>query len=71
MSSHHVLCLAIGRIISLYVIRYRVRQPLRENTHIVSYWFCGAIKGNRIDLYFDSRQDAMNWGMKTVKVTIL
>ena len=31
----------------------------------------GAIKGNRIDLYFDSRQEAMNWGMKTVKVTIL
>lgn len=31
----------------------------------------GAIKGNRIDLYFDSHQEAMNWGIKTVKVTIL
>lgn len=31
----------------------------------------GAIKGNRIDLYFDSRQEAMNWGMRTVEVTIL
>ncbi len=31
----------------------------------------GAIKGNRIDLYFDSRQEALNWGMRTVKVTIL
>jgi 3D (Asp-Asp-Asp) domain-containing protein len=31
----------------------------------------GAIKGNRIDLYFDSHQEAMNWGMKTIKVTIL
>lgn len=30
-----------------------------------------AIRGNRIDLYFDSRQEAMNWGMKTIKVTIL
>lgn len=30
-----------------------------------------AIKGNRIDLYFDSREEAMNWGMKTVNVTIL
>jgi len=30
-----------------------------------------AIKGNRIDLYFDSRQEAINWGMKTIKVTIL
>jgi len=31
----------------------------------------GAIKGNRIDLYFESRQEALDWGMKTVKVTIL
>lgn len=30
-----------------------------------------AIKGNRIDLFFDSHQEALNWGMKTVKVTIL
>jgi len=30
-----------------------------------------AIKGNRIDLFFDSRQEALNWGMKTIKVTIL
>ncbi|MEN6350463.1 MAG: 3D domain-containing protein [Syntrophomonas sp.] len=30
-----------------------------------------AIKGNRIDLYFDSREEAMTWGMKTVNVTIL
>lgn len=31
----------------------------------------GAIKGNRIDLFFDSHQEALNWGMRTVKVTIL
>lgn len=31
----------------------------------------GAIKGNRIDLFFDSRQEALNWGIRTVKVTIL
>lgn len=31
----------------------------------------GAINGNRIDLYFDSHQEAMNWGMKAVKVSIL
>jgi 3D (Asp-Asp-Asp) domain-containing protein len=30
-----------------------------------------AIKGNRIDLYFDSHGEAMNWGMRTVNVTIL
>ena len=31
----------------------------------------GAIKGNRVDLYFDTHQQALNYGMKTVKVTIL
>lgn len=30
----------------------------------------GAIKGNRIDLFFDSKAEAYNWGMKTVKVYI-
>ncbi len=30
-----------------------------------------AIKGYRIDLYFDTHQQALNYGMKTVKVTIL
>lgn len=30
-----------------------------------------AINGNRIDLYFDSRQEALNWGMRTINVTIL
>jgi 3D (Asp-Asp-Asp) domain-containing protein len=30
-----------------------------------------AIKGNRIDLFFDTHQQALKWGMKTVKVTIL
>ncbi len=30
-----------------------------------------AIKGNRIDLFFNSHQEALNWGKKTVKVTIL
>ncbi len=31
----------------------------------------GAIKGNRIDLCFDSRREALNWGRRTVKVHIL
>lgn len=31
----------------------------------------GAIKGNRIDLYFDSHQDALNFGRQTKEVTIL
>jgi len=31
----------------------------------------GAIKGNRIDLFFNSKGEAYNWGMRTVKVTIM
>lgn len=31
----------------------------------------GAIKGNRIDLYFDSHQEALNFGRQTKKVTII
>lgn len=30
-----------------------------------------AIKGNRIDLYFESRQDALHFGKKTLKVYVL
>ena len=31
----------------------------------------GAIKGNRIDLYFDSHQEALNFGRQTKQVTII
>lgn len=31
----------------------------------------GAIKGNKIDLYFDSHQEALNFGRQTKEVTIL
>lgn len=31
----------------------------------------GAIKGDRIDLYFENHQDAMNFGRQTKQVTIL
>lgn len=30
----------------------------------------GAIVGNRIDLCFNSHQEALNWGIRTVKVTV-
>lgn len=30
----------------------------------------GAIQGNRIDLFFDSKQEAFDWGMRTIKVTV-
>lgn len=31
----------------------------------------GAIKGNKIDVFIPSKQGALNWGRKTVKVTVL
>ncbi|WP_253896132.1 3D domain-containing protein [Solibacillus sp. R5-41] len=31
----------------------------------------GAIKGNRIDVFIPSQQDAINFGVKQLKVTIL
>ena len=31
----------------------------------------GAIKGNKIDVFFPSQQDALNWGRKTVTIKIL
>ncbi len=30
----------------------------------------GAIKGNKIDLYFDTHQEALNWGRQEVEVKI-
>lgn len=30
----------------------------------------GAIKGNRIDLCFSTHQEALNWGIKTVTITV-
>ncbi|WP_306798681.1 PcsB-like coiled-coil domain-containing protein [Oceanobacillus saliphilus] len=31
----------------------------------------GAIKGNKIDVFVPTRQEALNWGVRTVKVTIV
>lgn len=31
----------------------------------------GAIKGNKVDLYFDTEADCYNWGVRDVTVTIL
>ncbi|WP_238473803.1 3D domain-containing protein [Paenisporosarcina cavernae] len=30
-----------------------------------------AIKGNKIDVFFDTRSEALNWGRRTVKIKIL
>lgn len=51
--------------------------PLGTKLYIEGYGYAiaqdtgGAIKGNRIDLYFDSEQEAYNWGIKNIKVYIL
>ena len=31
----------------------------------------GAIKGNRIDLYFNSHQEALNWGVQEIEVSLI
>jgi 3D (Asp-Asp-Asp) domain-containing protein len=31
----------------------------------------GAIKGNRIDIYFDSHSDALNWGRRTIEIEVI
>lgn len=51
--------------------------PMGTRLYVEGYGFGiaadqgNAIKGNRIDLFFDTREEALNWGMRTVKVTIL
>ena len=30
----------------------------------------GAIKGNKLDLYFDTHQEALNWGVKILEVKL-
>jgi 3D (Asp-Asp-Asp) domain-containing protein len=31
----------------------------------------GAIKGNRIDIYFDSHEDALKWGRQQIEIEVL
>ncbi|TWD99609.1 3D (Asp-Asp-Asp) domain-containing protein [Neobacillus bataviensis] len=51
--------------------------PLGSKVHVEGYGEAvagdtgGAIKGNRIDVFIPSEQDAINFGVKQVKVTIL
>lgn len=51
--------------------------PLGTKVHVEGYGEAvagdtgGAIKGNKIDIYMKSQEDAINFGRKTVKVTIL
>ncbi|WP_394583947.1 LysM peptidoglycan-binding domain-containing protein [Cytobacillus firmus] len=51
--------------------------PLGTKVHVEGYGEAvagdtgGAIKGNKIDIFIPSQEDAINFGRKTVKVTIL
>lgn len=51
--------------------------PMGTRLYVEGYGYAlagdqgNAIKGNRIDLFFDSHQEASNYGIKTIKVTIL
>jgi 3D (Asp-Asp-Asp) domain-containing protein len=51
--------------------------PLGSKVYVEGYGYAVAgdkgssIKGNKIDIFVPSKKDAINWGRKTVKVTIL
>lgn len=51
--------------------------PLKTRLYIEGYGYAtamdtgGAIKGNRIDLFFNTKAEALKWGRKSVKVFIL
>ena len=51
--------------------------PLGTRMYIVGYGYAtaadtgGVIKGNKIDVFKDTRQEAINWGRRTVRVYIL
>jgi 3D (Asp-Asp-Asp) domain-containing protein len=51
--------------------------PLGSKVYVEGYGYAtaadtgGAIKGNRIDIFFADKKDAVNWGVKEVSVKIL
>ncbi|WP_294379623.1 3D domain-containing protein [uncultured Clostridium sp.] len=51
--------------------------PFYTAVHVEGYGYAiaadcgGAIKGNKIDVYFDTAQDCYNWGVRDVTVTLL
>jgi 3D (Asp-Asp-Asp) domain-containing protein len=51
--------------------------PLGSKVYVEGYGYAiagdigGAIKGNRIDIHVPTTQEAFNWGVKEVKVTII
>jgi 3D (Asp-Asp-Asp) domain-containing protein len=51
--------------------------PLGSKVYVEGYGYAiagdigGAIKGNRIDIHVPTRQEALNWGVRNVKVTVI
>jgi 3D (Asp-Asp-Asp) domain-containing protein len=51
--------------------------PLGSKVYVDGYGYAvaadkgGAIKGNRIDVFFSSKNDAYRWGVKRVKIRVL
>ena len=51
--------------------------PLGSKVYVDGYGYAiasdtgGAIKGNKIDVFFPSKSDAYRWGRKTVKIKVL
>lgn len=51
--------------------------PLGTMLYVDGYGYCkaqdtgGAIKGNKIDLFFDTEKECLNWGVRTVRVYVL
>ena len=51
--------------------------PMGSKVYVEGYGYAvaadkgGAIKGNRIDVFFSSKDDAYRWGVKKVKIRVL
>ncbi len=44
---------------------------LYNGTEYVAEDTGGAIKGNRIDIYFDNHSDALKWGRRTIEIEVI
>ena len=61
-----------GRTIAVYPKQIPYETEVMFNDHVYIAEDCGgAITENRIDLYFDSHQDALEWGVQYHEVFVL
>ena len=52
------------------VIPFGAKVIINGNTYIAEDTG-GAIKGNRIDIYFDNHSDALMWGRRTIEIEVV